>query len=211
MSAPNPAGAMQERLSAIATMLDYANDLKRLPRTGWLLAGVTSAESIAEHTFATTLLTLQLAQAINADPVAQGIATPLNVDRALRIALVHDLAESVVTDLPKRTSQTLGEAVKQGAEAEAWQWIESTPELTGTLQEYWAEYAAGLTAEARVVKDADKLEMLHQALRYASSGNGNLAEFWAQTAWAYPVSRELRHLLLKRYGVADAGEPPVTK
>lgn len=201
-----PTGAVSkagERLSAIATLLDYANDLKRLPRAGWLLAGVTPAESVAEHSFATTLLALQLAQTVNAEFGAQGLDRPLDVERVVRIALVHDLAESVVTDLPKRSSQALGEENKRRSEETAWQSIEPAPELTGSLHEYWAEYAAGESNEARLVKDADKLEMLHQALRYATGGNRNLAEFWAQRAWAYPASGELRHLLLVRFGIAE--------
>lgn len=202
MSALGIAEDGNERVSAIATLLDYANDLKRLPRTGWLLAGVAPAESVAEHSYATTMLALQLAQAVNVDFQAQGIDGPLNVERVVRIALVHDLAESVVTDLPKRTSKVLGEDAKHAAEAAAWQEIEPTSESTGALRALWEEYAAGESNEARLVKDADKLEMMHQALRYAASGNRNLQEFWAQSAWAYPISAALRHLLLKRYDVA---------
>lgn len=191
-----------ERVSAIVTLLDYANDLKRLPRTGWLLAGVSPVESVAEHSFATTLLALNLAHAVNVEYRLQGIDAPLDIDRVVRIALVHDLAESVVTDLPKRTGNVIGEEMKRNAEARAWNLLELSPASSSALREYWIEYAEGKSNEALLVKDADKLEMLHQALRYASTGNRNLAEFWSERAWAYPVSAEVRHLLLERYGVA---------
>lgn len=201
MSEQAPPSASEDRLSAIAAMLDYANDLKRLPRTGWLLAGVSPVESIADHSFATALLALQLAQAINEEYMVQGLDAPLNVERVLRIALLHDLGESVLTDLPKRTSQAIGETAKAAAEEKAWQVLEPSPLHTGSLREAWQEYAVGESNEARLVKDADKLEMLHQALRYATTGNRNLADFWSQTSWAYPISGVMRHLLMQRYQV----------
>jgi putative hydrolase of HD superfamily len=75
--------------------LTYVNDLKRLPRTGWLLAGVPAAESVAEHTLATTFVALVLAETINTDWAAASLTQPLEIARILRIALVHDLAESL--------------------------------------------------------------------------------------------------------------------
>ncbi|MGL4648612.1 MAG: HD domain-containing protein, partial [Caldilineaceae bacterium] len=76
-------------IEPIATLLDAANDLKRLPRTGWLLAGVRPAESVADHSYATALLALALADSINRDPQAQGLSEVLDVGRVLQIALLH--------------------------------------------------------------------------------------------------------------------------
>ena len=103
----------------LAALLDAANDLKRLPRTGWLLAGVPQPESVADHCFATTLLALALAESINTDPAAHGLDEALDVGRVLRVALLHDLAEALITDLPKRSAERLGEATKRAAEAAA--------------------------------------------------------------------------------------------
>jgi putative hydrolase of HD superfamily len=86
--------------AALRSLLDSANDLKRLPRTGWLLAGIRQPESVADHAYATTLLAMLLADAINADYAIAGLEEPLDVARVLRIALLHDLAESQLTDLP---------------------------------------------------------------------------------------------------------------
>ena len=43
---------------SLVTLLDRANDLKRLPRMGWLLAGVAPVESVAEHSFGVAFLSL---------------------------------------------------------------------------------------------------------------------------------------------------------
>ena len=44
---------------------------------------------------------------------------PLDVERMLRLALIHDLAESLLTDLPKRSSDLIGAEVKHAAEEQA--------------------------------------------------------------------------------------------
>ena len=42
---------MAKAALAIISLYEQTIRLKRLPRTGWLLAGVTSPESVAEHVF----------------------------------------------------------------------------------------------------------------------------------------------------------------
>lgn len=171
--------------------LNHINDLKQLPRTGWLFAGVVGAESVAEHTLATTLLALALAETINADWAAAGLTQPLEIARILRIALVHDLAESLLTDLPKRSTALLGRTVKHAAEAQAMQHLWQDVPNGAAYQADWAEYAAESTPEARLVHDADRLEMVHQALRYEQRGQRNLAEFWQGHAWHFAASAAL--------------------
>lgn len=187
-----------DALASVVTMLDAANDLKQLPRMGWLLAGVANAESVAAHAYATTVLALALAQAINQAPASQGLTSPLAITRVLQIALLHDLAESIVTDLPKRATETLGEDAKHAAERAAWQQLAGDSALLADWALLWQEYESGATPEARLVRDVDKLEMIHQALRYTESGNRRLKEFLDDRAWAYPVSSRLRQTLLAR-------------
>jgi putative hydrolases of HD superfamily len=175
----------------LPAVLDRVNNLKQLPRTGWLLAGIRAPESIADHCLATALLALFLADAVNHDWASQGLTRPLDRERLLQIALLHDLAESELTDLPKRSTDLLGRAVKHGAERRALEQIFAGASLSTHYVELWAEYAAGETPEAKLVRDADKLEMAHQALRYAAQGQRNLQEFWQQASWHFPISAAL--------------------
>ena len=107
------------------------------------------------------------------------------------MALVHDLAEAVLTDLPKRSTTLLGADVKHAAEAQAMTLL--TDGLAGgaAFVDLWAEYDAAATPEARLVRDADKLEMVHQALQYERRGQRNLEEFWAEHRWCYELSATL--------------------
>ncbi|WP_457743107.1 HD domain-containing protein, partial [Thermococcus sp.] len=75
-------------------LLELGN-LKRLPRTGWLLRGVPNPESIADHSFRVALITLFLADELK----ARGVE--VNTEKALKIALLHDIGETRITDIPK--------------------------------------------------------------------------------------------------------------
>ncbi len=169
-------------------LLDHANDLKRLPRTGWLLAGVANPESVADHSYLTAFLAMLLADAINADYASHGLAAPLDVERVLRIALLHDLPESILTDLPKRSTALLGKATKHAAERAAAERLLSEVEGGTGYLSLWEEYEAADSPEAKVVKDADRLEMVHQARRYMDFSHSKLDEFLDGHAWHYAVS-----------------------
>ncbi len=175
----------------LSTLLDRANDLKRLPRMGWLLAGVAPVESVADHSYGVAFLSLLLADAVNDAWADEGLVEPLSVERILRLALLHDLAESLLTDLPKRSSDLIGSAVKHAAEDEAMDGLLMALPGGDAYLALWQEYDAASTPEARLVKDADKLEMVHQALCYQQRGQANLDEFWQGHSWHYTISRML--------------------
>lgn len=110
-------------MASLIAYVEHVNALKRLPRTGWLLNGVLPCESVADHSLGVALLALALAEAVNAEWEAEGLQRALDVGQVVTIAVVHDLAESLLTDLPKRSTQLLGKAAKHAAEGEAMQTI----------------------------------------------------------------------------------------
>ena len=68
--------------------------LKLLPRTGWLQRGVHNAESVAEHTFGVATLALLIGDTVEG----------LDRGKLLAIAMLHDLAEALLSDLPAGSS-----------------------------------------------------------------------------------------------------------
>lgn len=178
-------------MSVSLNLLKHIYYLKQLPRTGWFFAGVRQPESIADHSYATVWTALLLAEEMNRDPAAQGLPAPVDCAKVAQIALVHDLAESIVTDLPKRSTDLLGKAQKQQAEAEAITTLLQSMPNGEVYIAAWHEYTAGETVEGRLVREADKLEMLAQALRYAESGHQNLQDFWEGHQWSFPACAAL--------------------
>jgi putative hydrolase of HD superfamily len=159
--------------------------LKLLPRTGWLQRGVSGAESVAEHTFGVAALALLVGDTIP------------DIDRArvLTIALLHDMAEATLGDLSASATRLLGKDAKHDAERRALQSLFADQPAHDDYLALWAEYAAGGSREARLVKALDRIEMLAQALAYERNGSRALAEFWADAdnGWGeeFPVVREM--------------------
>ena len=117
--------------------------LKDEPRAGWVLRGVSNPESVADHSWGTALLALVFAADAGVDAA-----------RAVNIALVHDLAEVRVGDVPRRVDpnrQTMTPQAKAVAEAEAIEEVAGHP-ATMPFGELWREYEAGTSAEARFVR-----------------------------------------------------------
>jgi putative hydrolase of HD superfamily len=135
--------------------------------------------------------------------------TVTEVDRGklLAIALLHDLAEALLSDLPASARRLIGAEHKQYAERRAIEELfAGLPNHTEHLA-LWEEYATGASAEARLVKALDRLEMLAQALFYRRAGSRGLAEFWAgaDAGWSdeFPIVRALAAELLEQHEIGD--------
>jgi putative hydrolase of HD superfamily len=172
--------------------------LKLLPRTGWLQRGVAAPESIAEHTFGVAALALLVGD----------MEPDIERGRALAIALLHDIAEALLGDLPATARRLLSPEAKQRAEALAMrELLAGMPQADGYVA-LWEEYARAGSREARLVKALDRVEMLGQALAYERAGSRALAEFWhdADEGWGeeFPAVRALAHELIEARGALQA-------
>jgi 5'-deoxynucleotidase len=156
---------MRPNDSLLDLLLELQN-LDRVARSGWALRGVAQAESVTEHSWHVLFLVWALG------PEIPG----LDVGRAVEIAVVHDLAEVRLGDLPRTASHYLPEGAKREAERAAIG--ELLAPLPARTRELYAEYEAGATPEARLVKACDKLQLMIKATAYEGWGAGGLAEFW---------------------------------
>jgi putative hydrolase of HD superfamily len=152
---------------AIVDTLLGLDPLADLPRTGWLLRGVRPCESVADHSYAVAVVALLLTDALRASgEVVDG-------ERVLRLALVHDIAEARTGDMPMPSkTEAAARALAQVEEQAA---RELLPQA---LLEAWREAQEAVSLEARIVKAADKLQMMIKVLSYQRQGRGDLEEFW---------------------------------
>lgn len=178
-----------------AQVLERINELKRVPRSGWLFAGIRTPESVADHTCATALLAMCLAEAVNREPEAVGMSRSLDVGKVVQLALLHDFAESVLTDLPLRAAQVLSRPVKHAAEAQVMENVFGSENGASAaipmVIPLWREYRDQLTPEARLVHDADRLDLVYQALTYEQQGQRNLNDYWENLEWHFDLSAQL--------------------
>ena len=97
----------------LSTLIELQR-LKRLDRTGWTLRGLPNGtESVAAHSFGVSATAMLLADKF----IAQGIA--VNVEKVLRIALLHDWAEVRVGDMPRTATLYFGSQARKEAETAA--------------------------------------------------------------------------------------------
>ncbi|MGI0066512.1 MAG: HD domain-containing protein [Nitrosotalea sp.] len=145
-----------------------ASELKRIPRKGWKSkVGIERPESVADHSYETAVMAMVFSDIHG-----------LDTEKILKMALLHDLAESITGDfMPDEISKEN----KRSAEDEAMKEIlAKLPEnIARQYDIIWNEYMLANTKESVLLHEIDKLEMAIQAVKYSSEGfsNEKLSEF----------------------------------
>jgi len=156
----------------LSTLIELQR-LKRLDRTGWTLRGLPNGtESVAAHSFGVSATAMLLADRF----VAQGIT--VNVEKVLRLALLHDWAEARVGDMPRTATLYFGSEARKQAETAAFADVVKEVDADGGLYaSLYDDYEHRSSLEARLVKAADVLDLLVEVLALERAGARGLAEF----------------------------------
>jgi len=161
----------------ISTLIELQR-LKRLDRTGWILRGLANGtESVAAHSFGVSVTAMMLADEVK--------ARGLNIDteRVLRMALLHDWAETRVGDMPRTATNYFGAEARKNAETKAFaDIVADIGPATSLYQLLYEDYEKRDSVEARLVKAADVIDLLIQAYALERAGAKGLDEFW-DVAW----------------------------
>jgi len=155
--------------SRLLEVILQANELKTIPRMGWRVRGVTDGESVADHSYAVALIAMLLADRMKLD---------IDVEKVLRIAILHDLSEHMLGDIHAPASKFLGEDVKETAELRIMENLFREYEGGEDYVALWREFAERSSVEGKLVRAADKIEMFTQAFQYEAAGNRMLDDFW---------------------------------
>ncbi|XP_028252766.1 5'-deoxynucleotidase HDDC2 [Parambassis ranga] len=163
-----------EKTTGKTSMLEFlklVGQLKRVPRTGWVYRNVKNPESVSDHMYRMAMMSLTIT-----DPT-------VDKDKCIKLALVHDMAECIVGDIAP--SDNISKAEKHRREEEAMRHLSGLlPEgLKQEMYGLWEEYESQSSAEARLVKQFDLLEMILQAHEYEELEEtpGRLQEFFDST------------------------------
>ena len=159
-----------DTVEALLRLLSPTERLEALPRTGWIVCGVTAPESVAAHSYQVALVAMWLADHL----VSEG--TDVDVGRVLRIALLHDVGEAMTTDLPAPVKEMVGRDVVGQAERHAVETV--CADAPGPWADYPGEYSDAESLEARIVKASDRIQMLAKACQYASQHRGDVGRFF---------------------------------
>lgn len=150
-----------------------------MPRRGWVINQIKNPESIADHTFRAAIMGWFLAP------------KKINIERLLKIALIHDLCEVYAGDTTPYDSVLPGNKKDLKKLMKTWprfsnhekkilaekkckketkalnKLISKLPsELKTEVRSLWLDYEKGLTPEGRFFKQADRIENFLQAMEY---------------------------------------------
>jgi putative hydrolase of HD superfamily len=164
----------------------YLARFKSVPRTGWVDRGVERllVESVADHSFGVALLAWVCALQRRAEGAS------IEPERVLKLALIHDLAEGETGDItpydpaavPNEENPVARRAFletrhirdldrdaekRAGEDASMERLLTRLPEPTRLeVAAVWDELRLGISAEARFVKQVDRLETFLQSRHY---------------------------------------------
>ena len=151
----------------VLQLFEEIHPLDRIARAGFVLRGVTEPESVAAHSHFVAVLTLLF---------VDQYPDQFDRERALTMALIHDLPEALLMDIPMPACDAYLREAKNCAEQEIME------KLMNGFSSKYADYNRDLddpqTPEAKLVRGLDKAQMMLKIVMYEREGRGRLKEFW---------------------------------
>ncbi|KAF4555523.1 HD domain-containing protein 2 [Elsinoe fawcettii] len=187
--------------------------LKTTKREGWRRFGINHGESISDHMYRMSILTMLC---------PASLSSRLNVPHCTRMALIHDMAEALVGDITPVDGVLKPEKCRRETETMDYLCVDLLGKVGGGLtgediRKVWQEYEDNETLEAKFVHDIDKMELLLQMMEYERSHEGriDLGEFsWVAQkieldevkGWCADLLKE-REGFWKEVGKTPSGSP----
>lgn len=157
----------------VLSFLHIVEQLKLQKRTGWVDHDISPCESIADHMYRMGVTSMLIKN------------NDVDVKRCVRIALIHDIAESLVGDITPFDKVTKEE--KHQRELATIKYLceevikPYNSKAANEIFTDWLAYENIDCLEARYVKDIDKFEMLVQCFEYERrhKGTKDLNQFYS--------------------------------
>ncbi|MEM2022015.1 MAG: HD family hydrolase [Zestosphaera sp.] len=146
--------------------VERISSLKCVVRSGWVIRGIPNsiAETVAGHTFEVTLISMYLADILTTE------CMKVDVEKTLKMSLVHDIPEVIVGDVVKLIKVRAPELFNEVE-------LEAMSELgLSKYVDLMKDLNSGLSPEAELVKLSDTVATYLQGLRYFKTGYTNVEE-----------------------------------
>lgn len=173
-------------INELLSALRIAEKLKNTTRHSYTSGG--RHESVAEHTFRTTLMAYFMKDEF----------LDVDIDKVIKMCLIHDLGEAFTGDIPSFNKTKLDE---ENEKQQLYKWVEELPEpFKSEMHELYEEMDNMNTMESKLYKALDGLEAVIQHneadLSTWSSNEYELNLVYAQDKCTFsPYLTELRKTL----------------
>lgn len=153
--------------------------LKRIQRTGYAYLG-TGGENVASHSYGVVFCAWILSEICREN---------LNKEKLFKMALIHDLAETRIGDF-NAVNKIYNKADERRALEDA---FSETP-IKEEILSIWEEYRKQKSLEAKLVHDADVIDLIIQ-LKEQKDLNNPYAEKWIEYAKKRLITDEAKNLV----------------
>ena len=145
--------------SDIVSFFHVVCNLKKVRRSGWIhKSNILSPESVADHSYSMCMMSMVLSEILNLDTA-----------HIMKMANLHDLAESIVGDNPPDMISHDEKIIQETNTMR--EIISKLPDnLNKKYLDIWNEYVENKTISSKFVHNIDKLEMALQAKEYELDG-----------------------------------------
>ena len=169
----------------IENFIEKVLELKNVPRQGWKeKLEMNNPESVADHSYSTTVMSMIFSDLAG-----------LNNEKIIRMALLHDLAESIIGDITPNSTTKNEKIIKENLAMK--QILKNLPnKIAKRYFEIWNEYQKNSSEESKLLHDIDKLEMALQAKFYQNKGiSKEKLQTFFNTAMKEIKNKNLRNVL----------------
>lgn len=176
--------AIPENTNLLSNFFHHVLNLKTVPRQGWIdKLNLTSPESVADHSYSMAVIAMFL-----------GDLLKLDTAKMIKMALLHDLAESITGDLtPEQASKLNKEKLEEDTIKDILQDLPDS--INKEYFEIWKEYLNKSSSESLVVHEIDKFEMAIQAIKYSNETNEKLIQEFLDSSLPYISNPKLKEIL----------------
>ena len=172
--------------------------VKDVKRTGWVMQNIDDPESIAEHMYSCWFIGLILLPDEH-DANCYGY----DKQKILNMLLIHDLAETKLSDIPKYEKKNYPNYDKMESDTMLRMLLKGTYSGISTMHPYaeaWLAWYEQKDENARIAKDIDTIQAIYQFLTYYQSFpecfSRERAINWLNEV--YEVRTEIGQSILKR-------------
>ncbi|QPG74516.1 hypothetical protein FOA43_001846 [Brettanomyces nanus] len=165
----------------ISAFYQIVSLLKEQKRTGWIDKNkITNPESIADHMYRMSIIAMSLDK-FAFTKESNGKTTP-DLSQCVKIALIHDIAESLVGDIVPQ-DPNVKKAEKHSREYKTIQFLSEVikpynENFSKEIVDLWLDYEYQRNLEGTIVKDIDKYELLVQTFEYERLHGIRMDEFY---------------------------------
>jgi putative hydrolase of HD superfamily len=143
----------------LANFFNFVMELKAVKRSGWISkVKVKNPKSVADHTYSMSTMVMVFSDILG-----------MKTERALKMAILHDLGESIIGDYEPNEISNDEKRIKETEAID--RILDHLPaELRKGYRNIWKEYLENKTDTSQLVHGVDRFEMALQAKTYESQG-----------------------------------------